>query len=386
MCVAPISIENPNRWDAASRQRFSGLLSRLSQFKDTESMRISVPCGKCPECTFVRQNNIAQKVYFESLHNDLYFLTLTYKPSMRPFFVSSEPSIGKVECLRPRDVALMFKRIRKDNLFGEPFKYLGVGEFGSKSFLPHYHVILSFPKTCPNPALNKHYAVERVYKLSNIIKSEWRTNVAKSTKFPKWEYNSLFHSRLIHGKLKSPFDLHYIECGSSSNGFSDVSYYVTKYILKENPRLEKLKCKLDMLDHDCFVKNCKFLTPRVFQSHGFGSLIPDDKPLARSMVSCGLRDTSACSPLFHGADGRYYPCGSFIENQLVKHGFITLDEQLIFAKRKLAFCRSVSQNSDLSLFYEYKRDIEKLDKQNNVKAYLLAKHNLSSDFLEVFNE
>lgn len=386
MCVSPVSIPNPNCWSAGSRQRFSGLFSRLSEIKDTHSMRISVPCGKCPECTFVRQNNIAQKVYFESLHNDLYFLTLTYKPEMRPYFVSSEPSIGKVECLRPRDVALMFKRIRKNNLFGEPFKYLGVGEFGSKSFLPHYHVILSFPKTCSNPALNKHYAVERVYKLSNVIKSQWKTNVGFSSKKPIWRYNSLFHSKIVRGVRKSPFDLHYIDCGSSSNGFSDVSYYVTKYILKENSRLEKLKRKLDLMDHDCFVSNCKFLTPRVFQSHGFGSLVPSDKPLVRSMVSFGLRDTSACSPLFYGSDGKYYPCGSFIFNQMIKLRFITLDEQLVFAKRKLAFCLSVQSNSDLSIFYEYKRDIEKLVKQQAVRSYLCAKHDISSDFLEVFNE
>lgn len=64
-----------------------------------------------------------------SQHSQNTFLTLTYNDDHIPVNFS----------LRSRDLQLCFKRVRKSGL---KFRYFACGEYGSKSFRPHYHAIL----------------------------------------------------------------------------------------------------------------------------------------------------------------------------------------------------------------------------------------------------
>lgn len=90
---------------------------------------ISIPCGKCVECNdqYVRDWTI--RAYHEySKTNKGCVLTLTYNDEFLP-------SDGN---LRRRDVQLYLKRLRKSI----SFRFYGCGEYGGKTFRPHYHIIL----------------------------------------------------------------------------------------------------------------------------------------------------------------------------------------------------------------------------------------------------
>lgn len=92
-----------------------------------------VPCGKCPFCAATRRSDWATRLEYEArLHLVKKFVTLTYaNPHLT--WKHGLPQLNK------RDLQLWFKRVRRT---GVRIRYYGVGEYGSKTFRPHYHVIL----------------------------------------------------------------------------------------------------------------------------------------------------------------------------------------------------------------------------------------------------
>lgn len=92
-----------------------------------------VPCGKCGFCAATRRSDWAIRIAYErKLHMSSKFVTLTY----------ADPHLkwahGHPQLHRPH-VQLFLKRVRKA---GYQLRYYGVGEYGSKTFRPHYHLII----------------------------------------------------------------------------------------------------------------------------------------------------------------------------------------------------------------------------------------------------
>lgn len=86
-------------------------------------------CGKCEPCMINRQRLWATRIMLESMaHRQSAFVTLTYNDEHLP-----------VE-LKPRDVQLFLKRLRKK--YPVPLRYFVAGEYGSRSWRPHYHLAL----------------------------------------------------------------------------------------------------------------------------------------------------------------------------------------------------------------------------------------------------
>lgn len=107
-----------------------------------------VPCGKCPECLTRRASGWSFRLMQEEkVASSAQFITLTYDTAHVPI------TAGRMS-LRKRDVQLFFKRLRKSQeqlLRGtpttatpddRPIKYYAVGEYGTKTFRPHYHILL----------------------------------------------------------------------------------------------------------------------------------------------------------------------------------------------------------------------------------------------------
>lgn len=132
-CVTPLSIRHPHGTG--------------------NSVRVIVPCGKCGACL---QNNRADWSFRlkEELKSSesAWFITLTYKNENLPMN-KGIPTIEK------KAIQLFIKRVRKEhytlNMKGaprylrmSPVRYYAVGEYGSNTDRPHYHVIL----------FNIHYA------------------------------------------------------------------------------------------------------------------------------------------------------------------------------------------------------------------------------------
>lgn len=96
---------------------------------------VPVPCGRCPPCKQRRVNGWVFRLQQEDFsHESSHFVTLTYNTDTVP--ISDR---GRMT-LRKRDVQLFFKRLRKDT--GLKLKYYAVGEYGTKNWRPHYHIIL----------------------------------------------------------------------------------------------------------------------------------------------------------------------------------------------------------------------------------------------------
>lgn len=104
--------------------------------KDKHSMcKIPVPCGKCPECRSRRISGWSFRLEQESRRSlSAWFVTLTYGTESVPI-----TNKGFMTLYKP-DLQNFYKRLRK--ISNEKLKYYACGEYGSKSFRPHYHMIL----------------------------------------------------------------------------------------------------------------------------------------------------------------------------------------------------------------------------------------------------
>lgn len=86
---------------------------------------VDVPCGECIGCRKDHATAWAVRCYHEStLHAQNCFATLTYR--------DAPPKLQR------EDLQRFFKRLRKA---GCKFRYFAVGEYGSRTARPHYHVL-----------------------------------------------------------------------------------------------------------------------------------------------------------------------------------------------------------------------------------------------------
>lgn len=96
---------------------------------------VQVPCNKCIECFHRKRSEWWFRVEQENKYNMQpyrWFLTLTYSES-------KVPRKRGTKTLLKRHPQLFFKRLRKA---GYKVKYILVGEYGSQTQRPHYHVIM----------------------------------------------------------------------------------------------------------------------------------------------------------------------------------------------------------------------------------------------------
>lgn len=95
----------------------------------------TVPCGKCAFCLMNKRSQWMFRIYYEMRTQDQpgWFLTLTYNEKH-----VRRTSDGRLS-LRFRDVQLFLKKLRKAKHYA---KYICVGEYGSKTHRPHYHMLL----------------------------------------------------------------------------------------------------------------------------------------------------------------------------------------------------------------------------------------------------
>lgn len=100
---------------------------------------IPVPCGKCPVCLARRVSGWSFRLMQQDkVSITSHFITLTYDTDYVP--ITSKGFM----CLCKRDVQLFLKRLRKMCNANDYTKisYYAVGEYGSKSMRPHYHLLM----------------------------------------------------------------------------------------------------------------------------------------------------------------------------------------------------------------------------------------------------
>lgn len=109
---------------------------------------ITVPCGKCLACLSNRRVDWAFRLQQEwKRSRAASFITLTYD---RDHLAKCDYELSK------RDLQLFFKKLRKHEKTNR-LRYYAVGEYGSKTLRPHYHIIL-FNSVSSEPILRKIWA------------------------------------------------------------------------------------------------------------------------------------------------------------------------------------------------------------------------------------
>lgn len=124
LCKSPITVRSSNHW---------------------------FPCGQCMPCRLNRRRVWAHRLMLEAgCHSENAFITLTYDDSHLPENGSLEPYAASY-------VRKWFKNFR--DLYrhetGRNLRFYLVGEYGDKSFRPHYHLIVFGYPPCANPYRKK---------------------------------------------------------------------------------------------------------------------------------------------------------------------------------------------------------------------------------------
>lgn len=95
-----------------------------------------VPCGKCQGCRADRSREWSVRMLLELEDmKDAIFVTLTYNDAHLPRNSYGTPTLDK------RDYQLYLKRLRK-HFPGKKIRYVLSGEYGSRTYRPHYHAII----------------------------------------------------------------------------------------------------------------------------------------------------------------------------------------------------------------------------------------------------
>lgn len=242
MCTSPITIKNVNYRSIPPKDEY------LRNYVNWQDTHIQVPCGHCRQCRARKSLNYLQQYQFATLSNWSFMFTLTYKDEMIPILTLNDGSTIKVSSYD--DVKAMFKRLRKYPIFeNRSLKYMVTDEFSPKKGRPHYHGILLVEKL---PTDTNVTVVMLENEISRLMLLEWRRNVATcinkkgqivaNTRKPIYKSLCDYHVNYRRGQRHSTFDFHYITPSYSKTpgksevrGYSDVSYYVTKYFFKDNP-------------------------------------------------------------------------------------------------------------------------------------------------------
>lgn len=122
-----------------------------------DSHSVSVPCGHCINCQMQKRKDMSVRLAHEaSQHEKCCFLTLTYNDDnvpttdwndIRSPVKQFDVGIGSLPelTLRPRDVQLFMKRLRRrlEYHYGiKGIRFFAVGEYGGRTHRPHYHVLI----------------------------------------------------------------------------------------------------------------------------------------------------------------------------------------------------------------------------------------------------
>lgn len=320
LCNSPISIRNPNYGHSHdSGSPFS--------IKDCVSKYIRVPCGHCAECVKKKQMFLVQRVQMECLSNYLYFATFTYSDKYLPIYTTSTGR--KIRYADWNDLQLCLKRIRNNNGFSRPFKYMAVSERGSKRGRPHFHALFLLPKY----KTDDRYTPQNLEKImfDNFLKY-WARNVG-TRKNPEYRQLLDYKKMIFHGAVKTNYDLHYIQPTVYDDGLTSVAFYVTKYLLKESDVDTKLQMALKLnYDMEEFEVIWKTVKSRTICSKFFG-LNKDEKGNIDSKIYDYIRDCINKSddlPMFFNTqNGKSFPLSRYYKS---KGMLYNLDDAIRFTK------------------------------------------------------
>lgn len=104
---------------------------------------LAYACGTCTNCRRTKSMEWAIRGRHELITNpNAIFITFTYHDKHLPRNAKINPENKKDACgtLEPKDMQNFFKKLRK--VFPQKIRYIMCGEYGPKTWRPHYHAII----------------------------------------------------------------------------------------------------------------------------------------------------------------------------------------------------------------------------------------------------
>ena len=370
MCLRPYIVKNYNR----GAQNFLAWAT-----KDVTSHTISVPCGTCPECASMRQTDILERAELATIDHDVYYGTLTYNNKAIPHsrdFVHLDGTVRNYIYAEPDDFRRMIQRIRKENFHNEvPLKYIMVTEYGGRFHRPHIHFLLFVPRKkfqfwyerygrwysawyVPGGDWNE---VNFSTIFFDVFLSQWKRNIVKSTKKPVWLPLCTY---VVGRDGRSTYDFHYVEPYTrDGKTLNNVAKYVTKYVLKFDKWLDKLRHGIySNLSTEDYLELWKLLRPKCRISLGLGTGNPEYSEHVRKGIDEGRKGVNGkFIPYFIDLNnGKYMPLGRYLRRK-----YLTVDDAVdLAAKQKCS--QGLTEWDDM----RYKdRFFERLEEYND-KYYL----------------
>lgn len=168
MCVNPLTIS------------FKGETRRLRESCGLPTS-ILVPCGTCSECAKKKATSWGIRAYREFLFapaNSVRFVTITYDDDHIPQTSKGNKTLSSFDCKR-------FLKSFRQSLFrkyGVTIRFMCSGEYGTKTFRPHYHFLFYGIPPCMTNV-----------ELRDIIASAWHRCSVIDVQYPKNANSSGFY-------------------------------------------------------------------------------------------------------------------------------------------------------------------------------------------------
>ena len=367
MCLTPITIPNPN-YNNPLKDTYYGILHNCN------TSELSVPCGHCSTCIALRQSYLIQRMQMESLDNLLFFGMVSYNSSSLP---TLNVNGYKLRYAARDDMSNMMRHIRMNHEL-PPFRYFAVSERGSKRHRPHWHFIISIPKSFIADKFGRVHLVDALsleQKLWNLFLKYWRRNYG-SRKFPDWR--PLLTYKCVGNKRN--YDLSFIDTLSGS--VDDAAFYATKYSTKHDEYTDKLKSALFFnLPEKDYVDTWKIIRNRTLWSKNFGD--PQNPQVKKYILDCidkSLKSDSILPLFFNPNTGQSFPLSPYYQKK-----FLTVEQQLIFKHRQLMTDKPIQDIYETQLAeLKLKRKQSLIDYRNDDPYVFLEDDNLS-DELTYFN-
>ena len=173
-------------------------------------------------------------------------------------------------------------------------------------------------------------------RLKSAVLLEWRRNYG-SDKKPDYRSLCTYVQKFVRGKLRSTFDLHYVNPRLSDGGTADVGFYVLKYMLKPSDREKRLQQALHLnLPEDEYEDVWSLVKSKCFYSKHFGlggfgkrkAWRPSQQIV--DYVKRSVREskkTSVYPQFINPVDGKHFPLSRFYKGK----GFLySLDDAFEF--------------------------------------------------------
>ena len=137
---------------------------------------VNVPCGHCEQCLKSKARGWAFRILKEAeKYDNNYFITFTYSDENLKYAPLAYTRNAPIASLVKNEISDFNKKLKtylKRKGLNSDFRFFGVGEYGSNTFRPHYHVIY-FNLDLPNDLEFYKYENGQLYFRSKFLEDTW---------------------------------------------------------------------------------------------------------------------------------------------------------------------------------------------------------------------